>query len=226
MDLTALSHYEQAILVLSSLVLYTAFALLGQTRILNLINIFAWQGALLSATAMMVAIVSGQHHLYISAVLTFALKVLFIPWLLRYHTLKLDLHYEAEKLAYPSLILLGGVALVIFSYYVVLPIEQLAAKVTRNTIAVSLAIVLLSMLLIISRRQIVSQVVGFMALENGLFFAALVATYGMPMVVELGIAFDVLIAAILFGVFFFHIRNSIDSLDVDRMNRLSEADET
>ncbi|ALG68637.1 hypothetical protein [Beggiatoa leptomitoformis] len=225
MDLTALSHYEQAILVLSSLVLYTSFALLGQTRILNLITIFAWQGALLSATAMMVAIVSGQHHLYISAVLTLVLKVLFIPWLLRYHSLKLNLHYEAEKLAYPSLILLGGVALVIFSYYVVLPIEQLAAKVTRNTIAVSLAVVLLSMLLIISRRQVVSQVVGFMAIENGLFFTALVATYGMPMVVELGVAFDVLIAAVLFGVFFFHIRSSIDSLDVDRMNRLSEVDE-
>jgi hydrogenase-4 component E len=68
-------------------------------------------------------------------------------------------------------------------------------------------------------------VVGFMSIENGLFFAAVVATYGMPMVVELGIAFDVLVAAVIFGVFFFQMRESIDSLDVDRLNRLSEAAE-
>jgi hydrogenase-4 component E len=63
-----------------------------------------------------------------------------------------------------------------------------------------------------------------MSIENGLFFAAVVATHGMPMVVELGVAFDVLIAAVLFGIFFFHIRTSIDSLDVDLLNRLSEVD--
>ena len=113
----------------------------------------------------------------------------------------------------------------VFSYYVALPIGHLSLHVeTRNTIAVSLAVVLLSLLLIISRRQAVSQVVGFMGMENGLFFTALVSTHGMPMVVELGVAFDVLVAAILFGVFFFHINESLDSLDVDRMNRLTEVD--
>jgi hydrogenase-4 component E len=80
------------------------------------------------------------------------------------------------------------------------------------------------MLLMITRRQAVAHVVGFMSIENGLFFAAVVSTYGMPMVVELGIAFDVLVAAVLFGVFFFHIRSSIDSLDVDQLNRLNEAE--
>jgi len=140
MNLSQLSFYEQAILVLSALVLYTSFALLARSRLLGLINLFA---------------------------------------------------------------------LVIFCYYVTLPVEQLSLLVTRNTIAISLANVLLSMLLMISRRQAISQVVGFMAMENGLFFAALVSTYGMPMVVELGIAFDVLVAAILFGVFFFHIRDNI-----------------
>jgi hydrogenase-4 component E len=75
------------------------------------------------------------------------------------------------------------------------------------------------------RKKAIAQVIGFMSIENGLFFAAVAATYGMPMVVELGVAFDVLVAAVLFGVFFFQMRASIDSLDVDRLNRLHEVDE-
>jgi hydrogenase-4 component E len=225
MDLITLSLYEQAILVLSALVLFTSFALLAQSRLLNLINLFAWQGGLLAVTAALVAFMSGQIPLYISALLTLALKAIAIPWMLRSQVIKLKLHREIESLNNTFLILLGGIAVVIFSYYITLPMEEFSGLlVTRNTIAVSLANVLLSMLLLISRRQAVTQVVGFMAMENGLFFAALVSTYGMPMVVELGIAFDVLVAAVLFGVFFFHIRENIDSLDVDQMNRLSEVE--
>jgi len=225
MDLNTLSLYEQAILVLSALVLFTSFALLAQSRLLNLINLFAWQGGLLAATAALVAFITGQIPLYISALLTLILKAVVIPWMLRSQVIKLKLHREIESLHNTFLILLGGMAVVIFSYYITLPMEGLSGLlVTRHTIAVSLANVLLSMLLLISRRQAVTQVVGFMAMENGLFFAALVSTYGMPMVVELGIAFDVLIAAVLFGVFFFQIRENIDSLDVDQMNRLSEVE--
>lgn len=113
----------------------------------------------------------------------------------------------------------------VFSYYVSLPVIAQSQLVTLNAVAVSLAVVLLGMLLMITRRQAMAHVVGFMSIENGLFFAAVVSTYGMPMVVELGIAFDVLVAAVIFGVFFLHIRSSIDSLDVDRLSRLSEAEE-
>jgi hydrogenase-4 component E len=83
-------------------------------------------------------------------------------------------------------------------------------------------VVLLGLLMMVARRQAVSQVIGFMSMENGLFLAAVAATSGMPLVVELGVAFDVLVAAVLFGVFFLQIRDSIDSLDVDRLNRLTE----
>ena len=85
-----------------------------------------------------------------------------------------------------------------------------------------MAVMLLGMLLLITHRKAISHVIGFMSMENGIFFAALIATKGMPMVVELGIAFDVLIAAVLFGVFFLQLRRSIDSLDVDRLNLLRE----
>jgi hydrogenase-4 component E len=108
---------------------------------------------------------------------------------------------------------------------VALPIVHLATTTTRNAIAISIAVVLLGMLLMIARKKAIAQVIGFMSIENGLFFAAVVSTYGMPMVVELGVAFDVLVAAVLFGVFFFQMRASIDSLDVDRLNRLREVDD-
>jgi len=224
MNIVNLSHYEQAIFVLSALVLYTSFSMLAQSRLFNLINIFAWQGTLLGMTAALVAFISNQPHLYISALLTLVLKAWLIPWMLRKQVIRLKLQREIETLATPTLTSLAGVGLVIFSYYIALPIKSLSNSITRNTISESLAIVLLAMLLIITRRQAVSQVVGFMAIENGLFFAALVSTYGMPMIVELGIAFDVLVAAVLFGVFFFEMRSSIDSLDVDQMNRLHEVD--
>ena len=220
-----LSLYEQAILVLAALVLFTSFALLAQTRMFTLIRVFAWQGTLLAVTTALVALVSHQSHLYVSALLTLALKAFLIPWLLHRLVIRLGLQHDVESLARNSLVLLGAAALTVFSYYVALPIVHLSTLVTRNVIAVSLAVVLLGMLLIIARNKAVTQVVGFMSMENGLFFAAVVSTYGMPMVVELGVAFDVLVAAILFGVFFFQIRASIDSLDVDRLSRLREADE-
>jgi len=219
-----LSLYEQAIMMLSALVLFTSFALLAQSRMLNMINVFAWQGVLLSATTALVALVSGQHHLYTSALLTMVLKAMMIPYILRHLVIRLDIHREVESVVRPAVVLMSGASLVVFSYWVALPIVHLSTLITRNTIAVSIAIVLLGMLMIITRSKAVSQVVGFMSMENGLFFAAVVSTYGMPMVVELGVAFDVLVAAILFGVFFFQIRASIDSLDVDRLNRLTETD--
>ncbi len=226
MDLTQLSLYEQAILMFASMVLFTSFAMLAQSRIVPLIHLFAWQGALLSITTALVALVSDHPHLYVSAAITLVLKAFLIPWMLHRLAVRLNIHHEVETLRYPSLLLIAGGALVVFSYSVVAPVVQLSTLTTRNTIAVSQAVVLLGMLLMIFRKKAITQVIGFMSIENGLFFAAVVATYGMPMVVELGIAFDVLVAAVLFGVFFFQMRESIDSLDVDRLNRLRETEET
>jgi hydrogenase-4 component E len=222
--LAQLGLQEQGLLILAALVLFSSFVLLSQIRLVASIHAFAWQGALVAATTALVALVAGEPHLYLSAALTLALKALLIPWMLHRLVLRLNIDRQVETVLRPSLVLLAAAALVVFSYYVALPIEQLSALLTRNTIAISMAVVLLGMLMMITRRQAVSQVVGFMSMENGLFFAAVVSSYGMPMVVELGIAFDVLVAAILFGVFFFQIRESIESLDVDRLNRLSEVE--
>ncbi|MDD5035621.1 MAG: formate hydrogenlyase [Methylococcaceae bacterium] len=224
MDITQYTFYEQAILFIAALVVFTSFLMLAQRSLFGLIYVFAWQGLMVSMTTALSAYVTQFHHLYVSALITLVLKAILIPLMLHRLIIRLDIHREVETVLYPAYTMTAAAALVMFSYYVVLPIEQLSSLATRNTIAVSLAVVLLGMLLMISRRQAVTHVVGFMSIENGLFFAAVASTQGMPMVVELGIAFDVLVAAVLFGVFFFHIRSSIDSLDVDQLNRLSEVE--
>lgn len=214
--------FEQAVLFLAAFVVFTSFLMLAQRRLFPLIGLFASQGLLLAVTTALVAYSRDYAHLYVSAAMTLLIKTIVIPWMLRRWIIQLHVHRDVESLLYPTYVMSAAAGLVLFSYYVVLPIEQLSTLATRNAIAVSFAVVLLGMLLMISRRQAVTHVVGFMSIENGLFFAAVTATNGMPMVVELGVAFDVLVAAVLFGVFFFHIRSSIDSLDVDQLSRLHE----
>ncbi|MCK9175769.1 MAG: hypothetical protein M0O96_10890 [Desulforhopalus sp.] len=224
MLIATLSLPEQVVLMLAALILLSSFLMLAQVRLDSMINTFALQGLLLFFATLIMALISGKYQLLISAALTLFLKVFFIPNKLRGLVVRLDINREIESITNPSLIMLFAASLVLFSYYVALPIRALSLLATRNTIAISLAVVLIGMLMIISRRKAVTQVVGFMSMENGLFFAAVVATCGMPMVVELGIAFDVLVAAILFGVFFFHIRTEIGSLDTDRLNHLTEVE--
>lgn len=225
MNIEQQDFYTQAILSMAALVGLTSFLMLGQGRLLRLIFVFALQGLLLTMTTALAAYSLNNHHLYISAVLTLILKVIFIPWMLRRQVLLMNMNRDVEALKNNTFVMLGGASLMVFSYYVLHPIVQTSSTVMVNALAVSLSVVLLGMLLMISHRQAVAHVVGFMSIENGLFFAAIVATKGMPMVVELGVAFDVLVAAVLFGIFFFHIRTSIDSLDVDQMNRLHEVDQ-
>lgn len=220
-----LSLTEQSILTLAALILASALALLAQSRVIATIRLFAWQGLLLALITALVAIESGEFHLLISALLTLALKAMFIPWLLVRQARHLNILKDSDAALRPGVTLLMGAALVVFCYSVVHPIQVLATGVTRDAIALSLAVVMLALLMLITRRKAVTQVVAFMAMENGLFFAAITATQGMPLVVELGIAFDVMVAAVIFGVFFFHLRDSIGSLDIDELVRLSEYQE-
>ncbi|HWP00643.1 MAG TPA: formate hydrogenlyase [Methylococcus sp.] len=224
MSIIELSLYQQAILLLAGLIALTSFLMLGQSRLVRLVKVFAAQGMLLAATTALAATVLEYPHLYVSAALNLLLKGIVIPLLLQRLIHRLELHRVMDTVDHPARVMMGGAALVVFSYYVSLPVVENSHLVTLNAIAVSLAVVLLGMLLMITRRQAVAHVVGFMSIENGLFFAAVVSTYGMPMVVELGVAFDVLVAAVVFGVFFFQIRASIDSLNVDRLSKLSEVE--
>ena len=225
MTLTVLTLLQQFVLLLAALVLFLSFVLLAQPRLIAAIHLFAWQGALIAAVTFTVALAGHAHHLYFSALLTLVLKALLIPWMLHRLVRRLGLERHSEALRWPALAMMAGVALVIFSYWLVVPMVEQGLAFTRNIVAVSLAVVLIGLLMMVLRQQAVAQVLGFMSMENGLFLAAVSATAGMPLVVELGVAFDVLVAMVLFGVFFFQIRESIDSLDVDRLNRLTETAE-
>ena len=212
----------QFVNLLASLLLLVAFAMLAQRRILSLINLFAWQGAILALSTFVVAYSTAQHHLYYSAGLTLLLKVLVLPWLLHRLIRQLNVKWDVETLLNIPTSMLIGIALVIFSFNLAAPISQLAQGITRGLIGIALASVLLSLLMMLTRRKAISQVVAFLSLENSLFFAATSATQGMPLVVEFGIALDVLVATFIFGIFFFQIRETFDSLDISHMENLKD----
>ena len=212
----------QFINLLAALLLLISFAMLSQRRILSLINLFALQGFVLALSTFVVAYSTAQHHLYYSAGLTLLLKVLVLPWLLHRLIRKLNVRWDVETLINIPATMLVGIALVIFAFNLAAPIAQLAEGLTRGLVGIALACVLLSLLMMLTRRKAVTQVVAFLSLENGLFFAATSATQGMPLVVELGIALDVLVATFIFGIFFFQIRETFDSLDITHMEKLKD----
>ena len=212
----------QFINLLAALLLLIVFAMLSQRRILSLINLFAWQGLVLSVSTFVVAYSTAQNHLYYSAALTLLLKVLLLPWLLHRLIRKLNVRWDVETLINIPTTMLVGIVLVIFAFNLAAPISQLAQGITRGLIGIALASVLLSLLMMLTRHKAISQVVAFLSLENGLFFAATSATQGMPLVVELGIALDVLVATFIFGIFFFQIRETFDSLDITHMEKLKD----
>jgi len=219
---TTVPLWAQLINLLAAVLLLLAFAMLAQRRVLTLINLFAAQGFALTCSTAIVAFATGQPHLYWSSGITLFLKVGLLPWLLHRLIRQLDVRWDVEGLINIPMTMLVGIVLVVFAFNLALPISQLANTVTRATLGIAMASVMLSFLMMITRRKAIPQVIGFLAMENGLFFAATSATYGMPMVVELGIALDVLVGMLILGVFFFQIREQFDSLDLKHMEKLKE----
>ena len=218
----SLPFINQLIDLMAALLLLIAFAMVSQRRILRLIHLFAFQGLVLSVNTFIVAIAIHRPELYGSALLTLGLKVIALPWLLHRLIDRLNVRWDVETLLNIPTTMLVGILLVILSFNLALPISQLAGTITRGTLGIAMASVLLSFLMMITRRKAVSQVIGFLAMENGLFFAATSATYGMPMIVELGIALDVLVGVFIFGIFFFQIRETFDSLDIHHLEKLKD----
>jgi len=191
------SHFDVQLLnLLAAGMLLISFAMLSTRRTQQLITLFAWQGAILFLSTSLVAHEAGLTELYFSAALTLILKVIALPLIL--HTLikRLGAQWDNERLVNIPITMLVGLVLVIFAFGLAQPISLLATTIT--------------------------QVIGFLAMENGLFLAATSATYGMPMVIELGIALDLLVAVFILGIFFFQIREQFDSLDLHHLESLKE----
>ena len=199
-------------------VLVLSFALLYQRRLFGVIKIYALQALLLAAAAAWQAHAQEAPHLYITAGIALVFKAMVIPIALHRIIVYLNIHRTLETALGIGPTMVVGVALVALSILLVLPVTAAAGALTRESLAAALSIVLLGLLMMITRRNAVSQVVGFMSLENGLILAA-VGVKGMPLVVELSIAFSVMVAFIIFGIFFFHIRERFDTLDVQHMER-------
>ena len=219
---TLLGYSGQVINLFAAIMLLLGFAMLAQRRILTLINLFMFQGLVLFASTTVVALSTHQAHLLWSAGITLVLKVVALPWILHRLIRRLSVKWDVETLFNIPTTMLIGIALVIIAFNVATPISALSGTILRSTIGIALACVLLSFLMMITRSKAVPQVIAFLAMENGLFFAATSATYGMPMVVELGIALDVMVGMVILGVFFFQIRQQFDSLDIRHMERIKD----
>ncbi|WP_434112417.1 formate hydrogenlyase [Paraburkholderia caffeinilytica] len=212
----------QIINFLAAILLLLSFAMLSQRRILSLIHLYTLQGLTLVSANVILGYVTADVHLYISAALTLALKVGLIPWILYRLVQRLNVKTDVESLLNIPATLLIGIVLVIVAFNVASPISQLASSVARGTLGIALACVLLSFMMMITRAKAIPQVIGFLSMENGLFFAAAAATNGMPMIVELGIGLDVLVGILILGVFMFQIREQFDSLDIHHLEKLKD----
>ena len=205
-------HYDIAHL-LGALVLLLSFALLYQRRLFALIKMFAMQSVVLAAAAAWQGYIQDAPHLYITALLALSMKAVVIPVALHRIIVKLNIARTIDTALGVGPTMIAGVSLVTLSILLVLPVTSDVTALTREDLALALSVVLLGLLTMITRRNAIGQVVGFMSLENGLILAA-VGVQGMPLIVEMLVAFAVMVAFIIFGIFFFHIRERFDTLDL------------
>jgi hydrogenase-4 component E len=194
-----------------------SLTMLYQDRMFGLLNVFALHAVVLSASVAWQGQIQGAPHLYITAIIALVLKAIIIPLALRRMVVRLGIHRTIETVVGVGPTMLAGMGLVALSMVVMLRATQTADPLAREDLAFALSVVLLGLLMMVTRRNAVSQIIGFMSLENGLILAATGAK-GMPLVVEISIAFSVLIAFIVIGVFLFRIRERFDSVDVSALD--------
>ena len=193
--------------------------LLYQDRLYSLLNIFALHALVLAMSVAWQAFVQDAPHLYVTAGIALVLKAIIIPVALHRIIERLGIHREIETVVGIGLTMLAGIGLVALSLFLMLQVTVGADALAREDLAFALSVVvLLGLLMMVTRRNAVSQVVGFMSLENGLVLAATGAK-GMPLVVEISVAFSVLIAFIVIGVFLFRIRERFDTVDVGALHK-------
>lgn len=209
--------FDLAHLLAGGLVL-VSFVMLYQSRLPALLNVFAGHAVVLALSVAWQAFVQDAPHLYITAAIALAFKGIVIPVALHRIVRRLGIHREIETVVSAGPTMLAGMALVALSMVVMLRVTADADPLSREDLAFALAVVLLGLLIMVTRRNAVGQVVGFMSLENGLVLAATGAK-GMPLVVEISVAFSILIAFIVIGIFLFRIRERFDTVDVQALDR-------
>jgi hydrogenase-4 component E len=204
--------FDVAHLCAGALVL-ASFMLLYQDRLAGLINTFALHALVVSISVAWQAHIQSAPHLYVTAAIALGIKALVIPLALHRIIRRLGIHRTIEPVVSVGQTMLAGIGLVALSVMVMLPVTAQAGTLAREDLAFALSVILLGLLMMISRRNAVSQVIGFMSIENGLILAATGAK-GMPLVVEISVAFSILVALIVIGIFLFRIRERFETVDI------------
>jgi hydrogenase-4 component E len=209
--------FDVAHLLAGTLVLIS-FLELYQDRLYALLNVYAAHALVLAASVAWQAMIQDAPHLYVTAAIALVFKAIIIPVALHRIIVRLGIHKEIDKVVGVGTAMLAGIALVALSMVVMLRVTRQAGPLAQEDLAFALSVVLLGLLMMVTRRNAVGQVVGFMSLENGLVLAATGAR-GMPLVVEISVAFSILIAFIVIGIFLFRIRERFDTVDVTALDR-------
>jgi hydrogenase-4 component E len=210
----------QLIALFAALMLVVQLLLAVQRMLLTSIRLFAIQSLLLAGIAAVVAYSHNAFHIYVVVVLTLIGKVAFLPWLLDRQVRRMKIIQEIEPLVnFPmSMLICGGLTLL--GYLVARPFTSLE-RLGNNTLAVAITLVLTGFFLMINRRKAITQVLALLTVENGVMLAAVaLTTYGMPLVVELGIFFDVLVAVMILGILVYRIRETFASMDTSKLSQL------
>ncbi|HHT9136106.1 MAG TPA: hydrogenase [Candidatus Wunengus sp. YC60] len=208
--------------ILAVLMLLASIVLVGTSRLRNCIWAYAFRSFILTLTSGLIACFSGIHHIYITTVISLALKVIIIPGFLFYIVKKINIKKEQESYINYTLSLLLACGIILIAFYSTQNIIQFENTFMRHCLPIALSITLLGFYVMISRKQAITQILGLITMEDGMFFAALSTSYGMPLIVELGLFFDILVSVIIMGIYVYRIKESFDSIDTDFLKELKE----
>ena len=211
---------RETIDTLALLLLLTSFGSVLVHRLDQSILLLAAQGTLLAAVAVVVAVQVGAIHAYIAVVVTFAVKAVAVPVLMLRALRGVRLKQESELVVSRRLALLNAIALLLVAYYAAGPLVALDTRFPRNALPIALAMLLIGMLIMLTRKQVLSQIPGLVAMENGIYLAALVVTRGLPLAVELGVAADVLVGVVVMILVSRQIHRMFPTVTTDRMQSL------
>lgn len=206
--------------VLSVGLMLTTISLLYWKRIVTAIRILALQSFFLGFIAIWMAARTGTSDLYVIAALTILVKGLGIPWVLNYTLKKIDIHRETEKLIGRELSLLAGGALLVVAYVTTSKLEISGMDVPHGVLAISIAMLLIGLLMMMTHKKAIMQGIGLVVMENGLFLAALLLTYGMPFLVDIGVFLDIFVAVILISMLTYRMDRVFQSTNTDHLRRL------
>jgi hydrogenase-4 component E len=202
-----------------ALILVSTFLILGSTRLYSCVRAFGIQSFLLACVAGIVAYSTGKSDIYIVALLTLVIKAAVIPYIFIYIIREIKVKREIELYVNVSPSLIIGGVLVVISYYLIRSINMLS-DLSSFALSASMSLVSIGLFIMISRKKAIMQMLGILIMENGLFLGAISLTYGMPLLVELGIFFDVLIGVLIMGILIFRINKTFESIDTDMLKTL------